>query len=82
MAATHYQPDRLSFLHITRGDWNGFLTLGTDNLAKIVILPAILMGAFHFSPEIVFGGTVSPDPARARNGRRGGLIVKVTPCLI
>lgn len=55
MAATHYQPNRLNLLHISRGDWNGFLTLGTDNLAKIVILPAILLGAFHFSPEIVFG---------------------------
>lgn len=38
-----------------RGDWDGFLTLTTDNLAKIVILPAILLGAFHLSPEIVYG---------------------------
>jgi AGZA family xanthine/uracil permease-like MFS transporter len=38
-----------------RGDWNGFLTLGTDNLAKIVILPPILIGTFHFSSDIVFG---------------------------
>ena len=37
------------------GDWNGFLTLVTDNLAKIVILPAILIGTFQFSPTIVFG---------------------------
>ncbi len=37
------------------GDWNGFLTLGTDNLAKIVILPAILISTFSFAPEIVFG---------------------------
>lgn len=30
------------------------MTLGTDNLAKIVILPAIL-GTFQLGPEIVFG---------------------------
>jgi AGZA family xanthine/uracil permease-like MFS transporter len=36
------------------GDWNAFLTLGTDNLAKIVILPAIL-GTFQLGPDIVFG---------------------------
>jgi len=40
---------------IKRGDWNAFTTLGTDNLAKIVILPTILMGTFHLAPEIVFG---------------------------
>jgi AGZA family xanthine/uracil permease-like MFS transporter len=38
-----------------KGDWNAFLTLGTDNLAKIVILPAILIGTFHMAPAIVFG---------------------------
>lgn len=44
-----------SMLQVTRGDWNGFLTLGTDNLAKIVILPAILIGTFHFAPQWVYG---------------------------
>jgi AGZA family xanthine/uracil permease-like MFS transporter len=38
-----------------RGDWDAFLTLGTDNLAKIVILPAILIGTFHFPSQVVFG---------------------------
>jgi AGZA family xanthine/uracil permease-like MFS transporter len=27
----------------------------TNNLANIVILPPILIGTFHFAPEIVFG---------------------------
>ncbi len=40
---------------LNKGDWDAFLTLGTDNLAKIVILPAILIGTFQFAPEIVFG---------------------------
>ncbi len=43
----------LAFLFNT-GDWNAFMTLGTDNLAKIVILPAIL-ATFQLGPEIVFG---------------------------
>jgi hypothetical protein len=30
----------------SRGDWNGFLTLVTDNLTKIVLLPVILIGTF------------------------------------
>jgi len=38
-----------------RGDWDGFLTLGTNNLANIVILPPILIGTFSFAPQIVFG---------------------------
>jgi hypothetical protein len=38
-----------------KGDWDGFLTLGTNNLANMVILPAILIGTFHFAPQIVFG---------------------------
>lgn len=42
-------------LQFKRGDWNGFLTLGTNNLANMVILPAILIGTFGFAPEIVFG---------------------------
>jgi adenine/guanine/hypoxanthine permease len=42
-------------LPVVKGDWNAFLTLVTDNLAKIVILPTILIGAFGFSPELVFG---------------------------
>src|SRR5512137_857644 len=46
---------RLPFVLPKRGDWDGFLTLTTDNLAKIVILPAILLGAFHMSPDIVYG---------------------------
>ena len=37
-----------------KGDWNGFLTLLTDNLAKIVLLPMILIGTFQFPPELVF----------------------------
>jgi AGZA family xanthine/uracil permease-like MFS transporter len=41
--------------HFTRGDWDAFMTLGTDNLAKVVILPAILVGTFHLPSEIVFG---------------------------
>jgi AGZA family xanthine/uracil permease-like MFS transporter len=44
-----------STLDLAKGDWNAFMTLGTDNLAKIVILPAILMGTFHMAPDIVFG---------------------------
>jgi AGZA family xanthine/uracil permease-like MFS transporter len=40
---------------IKSGDWNAFTTLGTDNLAKIVILPTILIGTFHLAPDIVFG---------------------------
>jgi AGZA family xanthine/uracil permease-like MFS transporter len=42
-------------LRIKRGDWNAFATLGTDNLATIVILPTILIGTFQLPPEIVFG---------------------------
>ena len=42
-------------LHFSKGDWNGLLTLVTDNLAKIVILPIILIGTFQFAPELVFG---------------------------
>jgi len=42
-------------LQFSKGDWNGFLTLLTDNLAKIVLLPVILMGTFQFAPELVFG---------------------------
>ena len=38
-----------------KGDWDGFLTLGTNNLANMVILPAILIGTFHFAPQLVFG---------------------------
>jgi AGZA family xanthine/uracil permease-like MFS transporter len=45
----------LAALRIKRGDWNAFTTLGTDNLAKIVILPTILIGTFQLAPEIVFG---------------------------
>jgi AGZA family xanthine/uracil permease-like MFS transporter len=45
--------------HFKRGDWDAFLTLGTDNLAKVVILPAILVGTFHLAPEIVFGRILS-----------------------
>jgi AGZA family xanthine/uracil permease-like MFS transporter len=37
------------------GDWDAFLTLGTNNLAVLVILPAILAGTFNFPTEIVFG---------------------------
>ena len=42
-------------MEIKRGDWNAFTTLVTDNLAKIVILPTILIGTFHFAPDTVFG---------------------------
>jgi AGZA family xanthine/uracil permease-like MFS transporter len=42
-------------MRIRRGDWNAFTTLGTDNLAKIVLLPTILIGTFRLAPEIVFG---------------------------
>ena len=38
-----------------KGDWNAFLALVIDNLAKFVILPVILIGTFQFPPEIVFG---------------------------
>ena len=38
-----------------KGDWNAFLALVIDNLAKFVILPVILIGTFQFTPEIVFG---------------------------
>jgi adenine/guanine/hypoxanthine permease len=37
------------------GDWDAFLTLGTNNLANMVILPAILIGTFHFPSSLVFG---------------------------
>ncbi len=46
---------RLSAPLFRAGEWNGFLTLATDNLANIVILPPILMTAFHMPPEIVYG---------------------------
>ncbi len=42
-------------IQFSKGDWNGLLTLVTDNLAKIVLLPIILIGTFHFAPELVFG---------------------------
>lgn len=42
-------------MRIQRGDWNAFTTLGTDNLAKIVLLPTILTGTFGLAPEIIFG---------------------------
>jgi AGZA family xanthine/uracil permease-like MFS transporter len=42
-------------LKFSKGEWNGFLTLLTDNLAKIVLLPIILIGTFHFAPSLVFG---------------------------
>lgn len=38
-----------------RGDWSAFMALGTDNLAKLVVLPAILIGTFQLAPEIVYG---------------------------
>ncbi len=44
-----------TILQFKRGDWNAFTTLTTDNLAKIVILPSILIGTFHIAPEIVYG---------------------------
>lgn len=53
--ATVQPATRLVTFQFRRGDWDGFLTLVTDNLAKIVILPAILIGTFHFTPELVFG---------------------------
>ncbi|HSR35428.1 MAG TPA: xanthine/uracil/vitamin C permease [Anaerolineae bacterium] len=55
MAAIQQRTTSRMPLQIVRGDWNAFLTLGTDNLAKIVILPAILIGTFHLGPDIVFG---------------------------
>jgi AGZA family xanthine/uracil permease-like MFS transporter len=45
----------LEALALKRGDWSAFMTLGTDNLAKLVVLPAILIGTFHLAPEIVYG---------------------------
>lgn len=45
----------LAALQFSRGDTNGFLTLVTDNLAKIVLLPVILIGTFQFAPALVFG---------------------------
>ena len=35
------------------GDWNAFFALMFDNVANLVILAAILIGAFHFPREIV-----------------------------
>jgi AGZA family xanthine/uracil permease-like MFS transporter len=35
------------------GDWNAFFALMFDNVANLVILAAILIGAFHFPKEIV-----------------------------
>lgn len=45
----------VSHFQFSKGDWNGFLTLVTDNLAKIVLLPTILIGTFQFTPGLVFG---------------------------
>jgi AGZA family xanthine/uracil permease-like MFS transporter len=45
----------LATFQFSKGDWNGFLTLVTDNLAKIVLLPVILIGTFQFAPALVFG---------------------------
>src|SRR5512138_2123767 len=45
----------LRSLQFGRGEWNGFLTLVTDNLAKIVLIPVILIGTFQFAPSLVFG---------------------------
>ena len=47
LAVAHFQ--------FSKGDWNGLLTLVTDNLAKIVLLPIILIGTFQFAPSLVFG---------------------------
>jgi AGZA family xanthine/uracil permease-like MFS transporter len=53
-ALQHILKENLGF-RWGKGDWDAFLTLGTNNLANIVILPAILMNTFHFPGEIVFG---------------------------
>jgi AGZA family xanthine/uracil permease-like MFS transporter len=44
-----------ALFQFNKGDLNGLLTLVTDNLAKIVLLPIILIGTFQFAPELVFG---------------------------
>ncbi|HSR34287.1 MAG TPA: xanthine/uracil/vitamin C permease, partial [Anaerolineae bacterium] len=49
------QSANVAFPQIKRGDWNAFATLGTDNLAKIVILPTILIGTLHLAPGLVYG---------------------------
>jgi AGZA family xanthine/uracil permease-like MFS transporter len=51
----HQRTTPSAALGIKRGDWNAFATLGTDNLASIVILPTILIGTLHLAPEIVYG---------------------------
>ena len=55
MSANQPRTATLEAFRFKRGDWTAFMTLGTDNLAKIVVLPAILIGTFHLAPEIVFG---------------------------
>ena len=55
MIEPHHPLPAAFFFRFTRNDWNGFLTLVTDNLAKIVLLPVILIGTFQFPSEIVFG---------------------------
>ena len=44
-----------AFFRLQKGDWNGFWALFADNLANMVILSGVLIGIFHFDPEIVFG---------------------------
>lgn len=55
MSTLSQQWSTVRSFQINKDDWNGFLTLVTDNLASIVLLPAILIGTFHFAPELVFG---------------------------
>ena len=55
MSAIQSRIAHLKPLAYKRGDWSAFMTLGTDNLAKIVVLPAILIGTFQLAPELVYG---------------------------
>jgi AGZA family xanthine/uracil permease-like MFS transporter len=52
------------------GDWNAFFALMFDNVANLVILAAILIGAFHFPREIVLYRMV---PGTAVGGSVGDL---------
>ncbi len=38
-----------------RGDLDGFIGLGLDNLVQLIILVGLCQGVLHFSPELVYG---------------------------
>lgn len=42
-------------LRITKGDWNGFIAAGTNNIVQLLILTPLCLSVLGFSPEIVIG---------------------------